>query len=83
MLDLKNSCKPHLAALLRTLYALSAQFGCLISACHLPGVTNMLADALSHGWLWHFFELCTYADLVPTSIAKCNLDFSDLETAGA
>ncbi len=83
MLHFKNLCQPHLAALLCMLYALSAQFGCLISVCHLPGVTNTLADVLSHGWLWWFFELCTNADWSPTLIIKCNLDFSDPETAGA
>ncbi len=55
-LHFKNSCQPHLVVLLNTLYALSAQFGCLISACHLPGVMNTLLDALSHGWLQQFFE---------------------------
>ncbi len=83
MLHFKNSCRPHLAALLHTLYMLSAQFGCLISACHLPGVTNTLTDTLSRGWLRRFFELCTYADHTPTSIIKCNLDFSDWDMAGA
>ncbi len=79
----KNSCTPHLAALLRTIYALLGQFGCLISTCHLPGVTNTLAEAISHGWLHRFFELCTYADPMPTSIIRYNFDFSDLETAAA
>ncbi len=83
MLNFKNSCKPCLAALLHTLYALSVQFGCLISAIHLPGVMNSLADVLSCCWLQWFFELCPCADLVPTSIVKCNLDFSDPQTDGA
>ncbi len=83
MLHFKNLCRPHLAALLHTLYILSAQFGCLILVCHLPGVMDMLADALSCGWLRRFFELCTYADQTPTSIIKCNLDFSHSDTAGA
>ncbi len=60
MLHFKNSRRPHLVALLRTLHALAAQFGCLISACHLPGVMNTLTDALSCSWLRQFFELFTY-----------------------
>ncbi len=36
-----------------------------------------------HSWLQWFFELCTYADLVLTSVIRCNLNFSDLEMAGA
>ncbi len=47
------------------------------------GVTNMLTDAFSRGLLRRFFELCTYADHTPTSIIRCNLDFSDVDTAGA
>ncbi len=42
-----------------------------------------LVDALSHGWLRRFFELCTYADQIPTSIIKRSLDFSEADTAGA
>ncbi len=76
MLQFKNSHRPHLAALLRTLYHLSVQYGCLVSACHLPGVFKSVADALSRGWLRRFFELCPYASSEPTQIRLRDLDFS-------
>ncbi len=76
MLQFKNSHRPRLAALLCTLYQLSARYGCLISACHLPGVSNSIADALSRGWLHRFFELYPYASPEPTQISLCDLDFS-------
>ncbi len=42
-LSLKNSRRPHLAALLHTLYHLSAQFGFPISTCHLLRVLKLPA----------------------------------------
>ncbi len=83
MLHFKNSQRRNIAALLRTLYHLSAQFDCLISAYHLSGVTNSVADALSRGWLKQFFELSPHASSTPTVINLCDLDFSDTLTAEA
>ncbi len=83
MLHFKNSQRHNIAALLRTLYRLSAQLDCLISAYHLPGVTNSVADALSRGWLKRFLELSPHASSTPTVINLCDLDFSDTPTAEA
>ncbi len=78
MLQFKNSHRPRLAALLRMLYHLLAQYGCSISTCHLQGVSNSVADALSRGWLHRFFELCPYASSEPTQIRLHDFDFSGL-----
>ncbi len=66
-----------MAALLRTLYCLSVQFGCVVSAVHLPGVDNTWADCLSRGWLEKFYEVCPGTAPFPTAIGSFWLDFDN------
>ncbi len=81
MLHFKNSRRPHLAALLHTLYTI---FTVRLSYFCMSFARGYKEDALSHGWLWPFFELCMYANWIPTLIIlKHSLDFSNTDMAGA
>ena len=59
---------PMLAHLLRLLAFSTAVLDIHVAACHLPGVHNTSADALSRGRLQHFFYLNPQASPVPTII---------------
>lgn len=59
---------PVLAHLLRLLAFSTAVLDIHVAACHLPGVHNTSADALSRDRLQHFFYLNPQASPVPTII---------------
>ena len=50
-----TSSDPYAMALIRCLHFITARFNIALSAVHLPGSENALADALSRNNLSHFF----------------------------
>ena len=60
----------HLASLMRTLVLQSVKCNFFILAEHIPGVSNDIADSLSHKQLQHFRTLAPHADLHPTLIPE-------------
>ena len=55
-------------ALIRCLHFITARFNIALSACHLPGSENAMADALSRNKLSHFFSLNPQANRYPCPI---------------
>ncbi|XP_065185742.1 uncharacterized protein LOC135816471 [Sycon ciliatum] len=60
-----TSRSPPMMSLVRCLYHLCVAHDCLISAVHIPGVTNTIADALSRNLLQEFRRLAPTAQLHP------------------
>ena len=56
---------PHMASLIRTLVLQSMKCNFFIHAEHIPGVSNGIADSLSHNQLQRFRTLAPHADLHP------------------
>jgi len=54
--------------LVRKLVLLSMEHNFLVRACHVPGVLNEIADALSHFQMQHFWALVPDANQIPFTI---------------
>lgn len=57
-------------SLLRVLYFITAKYNILLSAVHLAGKCNSIADALSRNNLRMFFDACPQANCSPDSIPE-------------
>ena len=66
----QSSKVPTIMHLLRTLHFITAFFDINLTACHLPGEVNILADALSRNNLQVFFRQCPVAETQPTPIPQ-------------
>ncbi len=79
-----TSSDAHALALLRCLHFVTAKFNIILSAVHLPGVDNVLADALSRDNLAYFFlhnpQASPLPSLIPVPLmdllASTNLDWT-------
>ena len=69
-----TSKDPHAMALLRCLHFITAKFNLIISAAHLPGSQNLLADALSRNNLNLFFANHPQASPCPALIPSPLID---------
>ena len=63
-----TSSDPYAMALIRCLHFITARFNIALSAVHLPGSENALADALSRNNLSHFFLHKPQASRHPSTI---------------
>lgn len=54
--------------LVRNLVPLSMEHNFLVRACHVPGVSNEIADALYRFQMQHFWALTPDADQIPCTI---------------
>ena len=63
-----SSKDENIMHLVRELFLISARFDFRISAIHIPGKTNLLADALSHFNFQDFFRLAPHAQPTPKVI---------------
>ena len=61
-----TSCCPHMMTLLRNLFLIAARGNFSISATHIPGVHNVIADALSRFHMQAFHNLAPTAASSPT-----------------
>ena len=61
-------------SLIRSLYWVCIKYNFLVSATHVPGVTNTVADALSRGLLQKFKTLAPQANLEPDLPVSPHLD---------
>ena len=64
----------RLSHMLRCLFFIEAKFHFTVVAAHIPGVENVLADALSRNHLDIFFaslpQACSYPDIVPRELVQ-------------
>lgn len=61
-----GTCKaPRIMVLVRALYSLCVQYDFLVTATHIPGITNNIADALSRNLLQEFRQLAPAANAEP------------------
>lgn len=69
---LNSGCskKGQIMHLMRSLFFIMAHYQILLSACHVPGAQNGIADAISWNNLSLFFSLLQAADLTPTSLLE-------------
>ncbi len=70
ILRAKTSKDANVMHLLRCLHFLCAMFDIRISATHIPGVENVLADALSRNHLDQFFSSSPKASKHPTKVSR-------------
>ena len=68
IINASTSSDSYAMALIRCLHFLTARFNIALSACHLPGTENAIADALSRNKLSHFFSLNPQANRYPCPI---------------
>ena len=68
ILNTRTSKVPSLMQLLRSLLLSAARHSFSFSACHVPGVNNQIADALSHFRWQDFRQLVPDAQPHPTWI---------------
>lgn len=68
ILKARSSRDPRVMHLLRCLHFFSAKYDIRVSASHIPGVENSMADALSRDDLPQFFLLCPQAHSYPTPV---------------
>ncbi len=61
---------PLVMKVMRCLHFISAKFNLLLSASHLAGINNTLADALSRNNLPLFFHCCPQADPHPSQLPQ-------------
>ena len=71
----KSSHDKQLMHMLRSMHFLGAQHNVRVSAQHIPGIQNSLADALSRNNMSQFLLSLPKADRVPTHVPD---DFLDL-----
>ena len=69
-----TSKAPEASALLRCLHFIAARYNLIVSAAHLPGSQNLLADALSRNNLTLFFDNHPQANPHPTHIPASLID---------
>ena len=62
----QRSRDSHIMNLMHTLFMFAAQHHFTITMQHLPGKTNLLADAISHKQFTKFFSLAPQAQRQPT-----------------
>ena len=85
ILNSGTSKDPTVMGLMRCLHFFAAKFSLIVSAVHLPGVDNSLADALSRNNLPSFLSHCLQACPTPTfspgsgGSLQTGLDIPDLE----
>ena len=58
----------NLMVLLCHLYLLAARYSFAFTACHIPGKSNAIADAISRFQFQHFHDLSPYASPVATPV---------------
>ena len=56
--------------LLRELYLVSTRYNFKVTATHLPGRTNLLADALSRFQMHEYFKLAPHAKPMPQPVLR-------------
>ena len=66
----KSSRDPSIMHLLRCLHFFSARYDITVSAVHVPGVCNSMADALSRDDCKKFFLLSPKSKQVPSTVTK-------------
>lgn len=70
-----GTCKdPHVMTLLRSLFFVTAKYNILISALHIPGKHNIIADALSRNNMRVFFDAHPQALKSPQAIPATLMD---------
>ena len=74
ILNSGTSSDAHAMALVRCLHFITAKFNIILSAVHLPGTDNVLADALSRDNLSYFFLHNPQASPQPTPISATLAD---------
>ena len=68
IINLGHSKAPRVMDLVRFLVLISMKHNFLFRACHVPGVSNAIVDALSHCQVQRFRELAPQADQTPCTI---------------
>ena len=78
-LQIQGLRKDSMSALLRLLYATSVRHDFLFRCVHVPGVTNVVADALSRGCsLQELLRVLPSAEAEPTPAPPLQLDGEDM-----
>lgn len=70
ILQTGTSKDPNIMHLIRNLFLITARFNFTLSAVHIPGKQNAIADALSRFHLQEFFRLVPTAAPYPTTIPE-------------
>jgi len=69
IINLGHSKAPLIMELVRKLVFLSMEHNFLVRACHVPGVSNKIADALSRFQMQCFWALAPDADEISCTIS--------------
>ena len=59
---------PEIMALIRMLYFIATQYNVNVTITHIPGTSNLIADALSHFQIFCFRQLAPEAQPLPDPI---------------